>query len=77
MPKTPVKRPAKNKKNGNGDELALERLVEELIARYMEALEKNEIKASVADLVRLRALQKELYPRLSLKRPVTWIDGWD
>ncbi|HEX4277801.1 MAG TPA: hypothetical protein VHZ74_20745 [Bryobacteraceae bacterium] len=55
----------------------LEEKIEILIGRYIDALEKNELKLTVADLVRLRKLQKELSPKRPVYAEVIWIDGWE
>jgi len=56
---------------------SLENLVEKLIGKYMEATINNTLKVTVADLIRMRELRKELAPERAVRAEVTWIDGWN
>lgn len=64
-------------KDGTKTNLSLEELVEKLIGNYMKAIKDKKLKVTVADLIRMRELQKELAPKKAVTADVTWIDGWD
>jgi hypothetical protein len=63
--------------NDSSGTISLEKLVEKLIGKYMEAIKDNTLKVTVADLIRMRELRKELAPAQPVRADVTWIDGWD
>lgn len=56
--------------------LSLEEVVEVLITKCLDALEKKKLKVTVSDLIRIRDLREKLAPTEPLPE-VTWIDGWD
>jgi hypothetical protein len=79
--KRPRARKARKKEGGTGADAGSERLplegqIDVLIVQYIEALRKNEIKLTVADLIRLRKLQRELSPKRPAPVDVVWVDGW-
>jgi len=64
-------------RDGTHKTLSLEELVEQLIANCMEALDSGKLKVTVADLIRMRELQKELAPEPRANAEAAWEDGWD
>jgi acetylglutamate kinase len=56
---------------------SLEGQIETLILNCVEAIEKGEVRVTIADLIRLRKLRDELSPRKTVVPEVTWIDGWE
>jgi hypothetical protein len=73
--KTVAKRLTLSKDRGCKN-LSLKKLADRLITRCMDALEKKELKVTVADLIRFRDLHQRLAPTKP-NRDVTWFDGWD
>jgi hypothetical protein len=65
------------KKQTRNKKLPVEELVEVLITRCLEALEKKTIKVTIADLIRMRDLRKQMAPNEPVRGEVTWIDGWE
>lgn len=51
-------------------------LVDTLIQRSLDALERGEIKATVADLIRVVRFRQKFYPVAPKPQLVAWIDGW-
>ena len=70
------KRRAGNKEAG-GKRLSFEELVEHLIRKCRDALEQKKLRASLADLIRIRAFREKIAPTERAKGEVEWIDGWD
>lgn len=60
---------------GKNKKLSLEELVDRLIVKSLEALAEGKVKVTVADLIRMRELRKDLAPEPPVRPPVTWIDG--
>jgi hypothetical protein len=71
-----VKRRATRKDDVN-KELSFEEFVDKLILNCMDALQQKKFKVTIADLVKMRELRKELAPPQPVTAKVTWIDSWD
>lgn len=55
----------------------LEEQIEILIARCIEAIENEEVRMTISDLIRLRKLRNEMWPEERIVPEVRWIDGWE
>lgn len=51
-------------------------LVDKLIQRSLDALQRGEIEATVADLIRVVRFRQKCFPIAPKPQLVTWIDGW-
>lgn len=56
---------------------SLEDRIEMLIGRCVDAIEKEETRVSVSDLIRLRKLRDEMSPKKTVVPDVTWVEGWE
>lgn len=68
---------AATRKPDDATSSCLQELIEVLIKRCVDAIEAGELKLTIADIIRLRKLQRELYPTRAVVPEVTWIDGWE
>lgn len=67
------KRPATKKTSKSAP---LEEQIEILIARCIAAIENEEVKLTISDLIRLRKLRQEMWPEKRIVPEVIWVDGW-
>jgi hypothetical protein len=65
----------RTEKGRPGEKAPLDKLVAKLVSNCMKALEKKDLKVTIADLFRLRELQKELAPKEPERAKVTWLDS--
>jgi hypothetical protein len=75
MARTQIKTVKRTQKGRPGKKAPLDELVAKLVGNCVKALEKKDLKVTIADLFRLRELQKEWAPKELVRSEVTWLDG--